>query len=280
MQVIDTHVHFWDTASLSYPWIKRGSMFDRAFTLSDYRAAAREAPIRRIIFVEADAHPDCSVREATWIQDLSLKDPRIQGIVARVSLTGSRSVLADLDSMSKLPLLKGIRDNIQNHPPGFALQGAFIQGVKEVHRRGMHFELCLKHHQLGETIELVKQCSEGPFVLDHCAKPDIRQGLREPWLAQIRELAALPNVVCKISGLVTEADWANWTPEQLLWYARQAVDAFGPQRIMFGSDWPVNEVAGGFMKWFRIAETLCADWSDSDRELFFFGNGMRVYRLG
>lgn len=280
MQVIDTHVHFWDTASLSYPWIKRGSMFDRAFTLSDYRAAAREAPIRRIIFVEADAHPDCSVREATWIQDLSLKDPRIQGIVARVSLTGSRSVLADLDSMSKLPLLKGIRDNIQNHPPGFALQGAFIQGVKEVHRRGMHFELCLKHHQLGETIELVKQCPEGPFVLDHCAKPDIRQGLREPWLAQIRELAALPNVVCKISGLVTEADWANWTPEQLLWYARQAVDAFGPQRIMFGSDWPVNEVAGGFMKWFRIAETLCADWSDSDRELFFFGNGMRVYRLG
>ena len=279
MQVIDTHAHFWDTGSLKYPWIEPGSAFDRAYKLSDYRTASRDAPIRRMIFVEADADSSCSLREAQWVQHLSTEDPRIQGIVARVSLTDSRTVRADLDAMAKLSLLKGIRDNIQNHPPGFALQEQFIQGVKEVHRRGMHFELCLKHHQLPETIELVKRCPEGQFVLDHCAKPDIRSGRREPWRAQLRELAALPNVVCKISGLVTEADWENWTPEQILWYARQAVDAFGPQRIMFGSDWPVNEVAGGFMKWLRLAESLCADWSDSDRDSFFSGNAIRVYRL-
>ena len=279
MQVIDTHAHFWDTASLNYPWIERGSVFDRAYTLGDYRNASREAAIRRMIFVEADADSSCSLREAQWVQQLSVEDPRIQGIVARVSLSGSRTALADLDAMSAIPLLKGIRDNIQNHSAGFALQAAFIDGVREVHKRGMHFELCLKHHQLEETIELVRRCPEGSFVLDHCAKPGIHRGLREPWRAQIRELAALANVVCKISGLVTEADWESWTPEQILWYAQEAAEAFGPQRIMFGSDWPVNEVAGGFMKWFRLAESLCADWSQTDRESFFSGNAIRVYRL-
>ena len=279
MQAIDTHAHFWDTATLAYPWIESGSVFDRAFTLSDYCAASHDAPIGRIVFVEADAASSCSLREAEWVQQLSVEDPRIQGVVARVQLTGNPSVLRDLDMLCRLPLLRGIRDNIQNHSVGFALQDTFVDGVKEVHRRGLHFELCLRHHQLAETIELVRKCPEGWFVLDHCAKPDIRQGVRQPWLQQLRELAALPNVVCKISGLVTEADWANWRPEQILWYARRAALAFGPERIMFGSDWPVNEVAGGFMKWFQIAESLCADWSQDNQESFFSGNAMRIYRL-
>lgn len=118
-----------------------------------------------------------------------------------------------------------------------------------------------------------------PLVLDHCGKPGIRDGEREPWLARIRELAALPNVVCKISGLVTEAQWERWQPEDILWYARQAADAFGPTRILFGSDWPICEAAGGFAKWFRVAQELTVSWSSGDRESFFCRNAARVYRL-
>jgi L-fuconolactonase len=117
------------------------------------------------------------------------------------------------------------------------------------------------------------------LVLDHCAKPDIRKGERQPWLSQIRQLAALPNIVCKISGLATEADWEQWSPEEDLWYARQAADAFGPARILFGSDWPVCEATGGFMKWLRAAEMLTAPWSSSERQGFFCGNAERDYRL-
>jgi len=116
-------------------------------------------------------------------------------------------------------------------------------------------------------------------VLDHCAKPGIAAGMRDPWRVQIAKMAALPNVVCKISGLVTEADWASWTPEEVLWYARTAAEAFGPERIMFGSDWPVNEVAGGYMRWFRLAEQLAADWDRRAREQFFGANAERIYRL-
>jgi L-fuconolactonase len=279
MQVIDTHAHFWDVKALRYPWIEPRSIFDRTYSLRDYQRAAAGIPISRMIFVECDAHPSCSLREARWVEELAAVDPRIQGIVAHVTLTGNPDVGADLDALSALPLLKGVRDNIQNNPPGFAISEAFVRGVKEIARRGLHFELCLKHGQLDETLELVRHCPEARFVLDHCAKPDIRGGGKEPWATQMRAMAALPNVVCKISGLVTEADWEKWLPAEILWFARQAADAFGPARIMFGSDWPVNEAAGGYAQWYRVAEALTASWSAADRESFFYRNAERVYRL-
>jgi L-fuconolactonase len=279
LKVVDTHAHFWDVKTLRYPWIEPGSIFDRTFSLQDYQRAAADIAVTRMIFVECDAHASCCLREARWVQGLAAIDPRIQGIVARVPLAGNPGVAADLDALMALPLLKGIRDNIQNNPPGFATQSAFVQGVKAVAGRGLHFELCLKHWQLGETLDLVRQCPEARFVLDHCAKPDIRGGDREPWAAQIRALAALPNVDCKISGLVTEADWEQWRPDEILWYARHAADTFGPSRVMFGSDWPVNEAAGGYLRWYRVAEALAASWSAADQESFFFRNAERVYRL-
>ncbi|MGH8325938.1 MAG: amidohydrolase family protein [Steroidobacteraceae bacterium] len=279
MKVIDTHAHFWDVKTLQYPWIERGSIHDRTYSPQDYQRAAAEVPVGGIIFIECDAHASCSLREARWAQDLVAVDPRIQGVVAHVALTDNPNVSADLDALAALPLLKGIRDNIQGHPPGFATQSAFAQGVKEIARRGLHFELCLRHWQLGETLELVTRCPEAQFVLDHCAKPDIRGGDREPWATRLRAMAALPNVVCKISGLVTQADWARWRPEEILWYARLAADAFGPDRIMFGSDWPLNEAAGGFAKWYRVVAALTDTWSAAERASFLCGNAERVYRL-
>lgn len=279
MKVVDTHAHFWDVDSLNYPWIEKGSAFDRGFFLDDYQRATRDIPIERMVFVECDAHADCSLAEAEWVSRLAQIDQRIQAIVARASLMDAK-VLATLDALAAMPLVRGIRDNIQNNPPGFALEARFIAGVREVHRRGLHFELCLKHHQLAEAIELVRRCPEGNFVLDHCAKPDIKSGRKEPWARQMQEMAAQPNVVCKISGLVTEADWERWQPEEVLWYAQVAAGEFGPERIMFGSDWPVNEVAGGYLRWFRLAESLAGSWSGADRAKFFQQNAERVYRLG
>ena len=260
--------------------IRRGSLFDRTFSLQDYLRAAAQAPVSGMVFVEADADSSSSLAEARWVQQLAAAEPRIRAIVARAVLAANPSVAADLDALAALPLVKGIRDNIQGHPAGFALQRSFVQGVREVGRRGMHFELCLQHRQLAETLQLARQCPEVPLVLDHAAKPGIRNGEREPWRTQIRQLAALPNVVCKISGLVTEAQWQRWQPEDVLWYAQEAADAFGPHRVLFGSDWPVCEAAGGFGKWLRLAQTFAASWSSSDRESFFRRNAERVYRLG
>ena len=278
MQVIDTHAHFWDVDRLDYPWIESGSPFARNFLLEDYQRVSADVPIERMVFVECDAHPRCSVAEAEWVADLAAIDPRIQAIVARVPLH-EKDAMARLEAIAAMPLARGVRDNIQGHAPGFALGDTFVAGVREVARRGLHFELCLKHDQLAETIELVRRCPEVRFILDHCAKPDIAGGLREPWRSQMADLAALPNVICKISGLVTEADWENWEPDDVLWYARTAAEIFGPERIMFGSDWPVNEVAGGYMRWFRLAQELSAGWTPEHRDRFFAANAERVYRL-
>lgn len=281
--IIDAHVHFWNPGVQRYPWIENGSPFDRVFSPGDYfrSAAEAQASVGGMIFIEADADAACSLQEALWVRELAAADPRIRGIVARVALTERPSVADDLDAIiAAIPLIKGVRDNIQGHAPGFAVQPSFVEGVREVGRHGLHFELCLKHHQLGETLELARQCPEVQLVLDHCAKPGIRNGEREPWLTQIRQLAALPNVVCKISGLLTEADRERWRPEEILWYARQAAEAFGPHRVLFGSDWPVCEAAGGLESWFRVAQALAASWSSGERDSFFCRNTERVYRLG
>lgn len=278
-RVIDAHAHFWDVERLTYPWIENGSPFDKTFSLEAYQQATRKAPIEKMVFVECDAAADCSVREAEWVEGLSKRDGRIQGIVPRVPLTDGGDVKAKIEVMASKPLVKGVRDNIQGHDPGFALQDAFVSGVRLVGRMGLHFELCLTHGQMGEALELVELCPDVSFVLDHCGKPGIRAALREPWAAHVRKMAAFPNVVCKVSGLLTEADWEQWTPDEILWYARYAVDAFGSDRVLFGSDWPVNEVCGGFDKWYAVTEALTAAWTASDRDRFYYSNAKRVYRL-
>ncbi|HWK37052.1 amidohydrolase family protein [Sphingomonas sp.] len=278
MTVVDSHAHFWDVDRIDYPWIEAGSPFDRSFLLTDYQRVSADVPVTRMVFVECDAHPRCSIAEAEWVAGLATIDSRIQAIVARVPLLADDAA-ARLDAVAAMPLVRGVRDNIQGHAPGFALQEAFVAGVRQVGERGLHFELCLKHDQLAETIALVRRCPDVRFVLDHCAKPGIAAGLRDPWQAQIAEMASLPNVVCKISGLVTEADWSGWQAEDVLWYARVAAQAFGAERILFGSDWPVNEVAGGYLRWFRLAEQLAAEWDQRDRDRFFRANAERIYRL-
>ncbi len=279
MRAIDSHAHFWDVDKLKYPWIEAGSFFDRTFSLADYQRAAGAMPIKKMVFVECDAHPACSLAEVGWVEDLSTFDDRIQGIVARVQLTDNPDVIADLDVLASRPMVKGIRHNIQGNPPGFALQESFVAGIKEAHRRRFHFELCLTHDQLAETVELVRRCSEVSFVLDHCGKPGIRSAGKEPWRTQMRELAQSENVVCKISGLLTEADWEKWTIGEVLWYAQESADAFGRARIMFGSDWPVNEAAGGFGRWFDVTRALTEKWSAEEKDEFFFANANRFYRL-
>jgi len=278
MTIIDTHVHFWDPARLAYPWMEPVSLFDRSFLPDDYGRVSEGVPIGRLIFVECDAEPRLAVAEAEWIESLVVDEPRISAIVARGPFGLSEWEEA-LERLAAMPLVRGIRDNIQGHPEGFALRDNFVRGVRAVHEQGLHFELCLTHDQLGEAIELVRRCAEGAFVLDHCAKPAIKAGLREPWRSHMETMASLPNVTCKISGLLTEADWDEWKADEILWYARTAAELFGIDRILFGSDWPVNELAGGFRKWFDVAETLVSGWAQADRDKFFRLNAERVYRL-
>ena len=275
--IIDTHVHFLDVARFEYPWLGREPAHRRSWTCDDYSRASDGCGIGRIVVVECDADASFGFEEAQWMHELARNEPRIVGVVARASFDGLRRL--ELERIASLPLVRGVRDNIQGHSSGYCLSDCFVQGVRATHERGLHFELCITHDQMREAIELVRLCPDGKFVLDHCGKPAIRDKLREPWTALLFELAAFNNVYCKISGLVTEADWQAWREDDVLEYAGVAARAFGPDRILFGSDWPLNELAGGYSRWLAATERLAAAWKASERERFFWRNAEHVYRL-
>jgi L-fuconolactonase len=281
--IIDSHVHFWDPAELHYSWLEAVPSLHRALLPADYAAATRQIPIGRIVFVEANCRPEEARREVDFVNRLVQAEPRIAGIVAFVDVAqrlGTRgSGLGEtLDALSTLPRVKGIRQNIQGQPAGFCRQRAFVDGVRAVGRRALVFDLCATHDQLGEVVDLVRDCPDTRFVLDHCGKPAIRQRSLQPWSESVARLAAHENVCCKLSGLLTEAGDA-WCPEDLLPYAARVVECFGPARVLYGSDWPVLTLAGGYGTWYGFTERLTRGWSATDRSRFYGDNAARVYGL-
>jgi L-fuconolactonase len=283
MNVVDAHVHFWDPAQLHYPWLDAVPSLDRAFLPPDYAAATEPISIDRIVFVEANCRATEARREVEFVERLAQREPRVAAIVAFVDLAqglgGRGSGLGyTLDALASSPRVKGVRQNIQGQAGGFCRTRAFVDGVREVGRRNLVFDLCATHDQLGEVADLVHDCPETRFVLDHCGKPAIRERSVQPWSERIARLAAHDNVCCKVSGLLTEAA-AAWCPEDLLPYAARVVECFGPERVLYGSDWPVLTLAGDYGTWYGFTERFTSGWSPTDRSRFYGDNAARVYGL-
>jgi L-fuconolactonase len=234
-----------------------------------------------MVFVEANCRPDEARREVEFVERLARAESRVAGIVAFVGQglgAGSSGFGATLESLRGSPLVKGVRHNIQGHPPGFCTQRAFIDGVRAAGRCGFTFDLCATHDQLREVTQLVRQCPQTRFVLDHCGKPAIREGRLDAWAADIACLAQSENVWCKVSGLLTEAA-AGWRVEDLLPYAERVVECFGAQRVLYGSDWPVLTLAGTYRDWYSFTERFTAHWSATERSAFYGDTTTRVYGL-
>jgi len=276
--VLDAHVHFWDPRQLTYPWLNDVAPLQRPFLPPDYGAAAAPAHIDTVIFVECNCSPAQSFDEIALIERLRQQDDRIGGIVAYVDLTDERSRARALEHLSQHAQVKGVRQNIQGNPAGFALQSSFVEGVRAAAAAGYTFDLCVTHDQLPETAELVARCPAARFVLDHCGKPPIREALIEPWRTHLRTLAAFDNVCCKISGLLTEAA-RPWRADDVTPYVLHVVDAFGIDRVMFGSDWPVLTLAARFRDWYDLTCRLAAPWSASEQRRFFHANAANFYGL-
>jgi L-fuconolactonase len=287
VRIVDAHVHFWDPSVLHYPWLE-GTSLDRAFLPEDYAAAVGEresgAPIAKLVFVECNCRPEEARREVEFVERLAReegepREPCVAGIVAFADVADAEQLDGTLDALSCSHQVKGIRHNIQGHPAGFSVQPAFVKGVRAVGRRGLTFDLCVTHDQLSEVRDLVRQCPDTRFVLDHCGKPAIRDRCPERWRADIARLAAHENVCCKLSGLLTEAAPARWREEDLIPYAGWVVECFGSERVMYGSDWPVLTLAGSYRDWYRFTDRFTAAWTAEERSRFYADNAVRVYGL-
>ena len=278
--VIDTHVHLLDPGQIRYPWLESVPPLNQPFRVQEFQAASTGLGIEKIVFMEVDAHADDGLKEVAWVSELAQAEPRIEGIVAAAPLEQGEAVKPYLESLAHYPLVKGVRRLIQGEGPGFSRQPDFVQGVQLLPAFNLSFDICIYHHQLADVLQLVGQCPAVDFVLDHVGKPGIKAGRFDPWRAEIEALAQFPNVACKISGMVTEADHQHWTPEQLRPYIDHVVAAFGPERIMYGGDWPVSTLATTYKTWFETLQAATAHFSDGDRHKLFYANASAFYKLG
>ena len=277
---IDTHVHFWDRARLSYPWLETLPQISAPHLPETYQAETAVTPPEKIVFVQCIGDLHRWEEEVTWIEELAQIDPRISGIVASAPINEGDATLRILDGLTQHPLVKAVRHNMQDEEIGHSIRPEFVAGVAACGERGLTFDLCCYHPQLPDLVELVSRCPHTRFVLDHLGKPGIRDHVIDPWRQHISQLAAQPNVDAKLSGIVTESDVENWTIEDLRPYVSHYLSAFGVDRVLFGSDWPVVKLASTHARWLATARELTAHLLPENQDKVFFQNAARAYRLG
>jgi L-fuconolactonase len=265
---VDAHHHLWDLSVRDQPWIS-DDRIRRTFTIDDLAAVAH---VDATVVVQT-----VSVPEETP-ELLAIEHPLIAGVVGWIDLTAA-------DAGERLAALRcerlvGVRHQVQDEPdPRWLCRRDVRAGLAAVAREGLVYDLLTIPSQLPAAIETVHALGDLQFVVDHLSKPPIATGELEPWASQLRALAAHENVACKLSGMVTEADWATWTVDALRPYAEVALDAFGADRVLFGSDWPVCLLAASHADVTEAAEALTAQLSAAEREQIFGGTARRIYTL-
>ena len=271
---IDSHQHFWRYAATDYPWIGQGmECLARDHLPADLAAVA--AGIGRTVAVQARQ----SLAETRWLLDLADGHPLIGGVVGWVDLR-SDGVADELAQFADRGKFVGVRHVVQDEPdPRFLLGESFVRGLRTLGERGLTYDLLLHPPQLPAAVELAALLPEQPFVLDHLAKPRIKAGDMEPWRRDIRALASRPNVCCKVSGLVTEAAWRRWQRSDFAAYLEVVLEAFGPERLMFGSDWPVCLLSADYAEVVGIVEDLFGRLSAGERGAIWGGTAARFYGL-
>lgn len=268
--IVDTHVHFWDTERLDYPWLKNSALLNRPYLLKDYDEAIGPVNVGKIVFIEAACADVHAMDEVSWVTSLAKEDSRIRGIVANVPLEQGGTVLPKLEALTANRLVKGIRRffSTEKDVP-YGLLPALLEGVKCLERFGLHFDLGLKRGQIPVAVELVRQCPNIKFMLNHIGVPDIKNNDLDSWRKEIRTLAEYPNVYCKMSGAATVADHESWTIEDLKPALDHVIECFGFDRTVFGSDWPVMLLATPYQRWVKTVTAAVKGCSETElRQLF------------
>jgi L-fuconolactonase len=272
---IDSHQHFWSYDERQYPWIPKGSPLHRDWLPNDLSPLLANAGLEDCIAVQARQ----TVEESRWLLTLADHAPIIKGVVGWVDLQSER-VEEQLEELSKHPKFVGVRHVVQDEPDvNFMLRPNFLRGIDRLKPFNLTYDILIYPKQLSAALELIKRFPEQPFVLDHIAKPFIKAGTLSPWQEQIRELAKASNLFCKVSGMITEADHANWKLSDFKPYLDVVFEAFGVDRLMYGSDWPVCLLAGSYERVFGLVEDYTRPLSQEARAGFLGDNAARFYRI-
>jgi L-fuconolactonase len=270
---IDAHQHFWRYSAAEYPWIPVGSPLERDWLPADLARLQRPLGFDGSIAVQARQ----SLAESDWLLGLADADPRVLGVVGWVDLR-SPDVDRDLERLARHPKFVGVRHVVQDEPDDqFLLRPDFLRGIERLKAYDLTYDVLIYPRQLPAAIRFVERFPELPMVLDHIAKPFIKAGTIEPWRSQILELARFPNLLCKVSGMVNEADHQSWKASDFQPFLETVVAAFGPERLMFGTDWPVCRLAATYESVEGLVRDFVRGWSPEQSEAFWGGNCARFY---
>ena len=273
--IVDAHQHFWNKDRFDYPWLtpETDGLY-RNFEPEDLQPLAEVCDVENTIVVQCMS----SVEETKWLLELSEKSNLIGGVVGWVDLQ-SDILERDLSELQRFEKLKSVRHQIEDEQDReWLLQKSVLRGLKIVSEHGLKFDALLKHDQLWQLKSVVDACPELGIVIDHSAKPDIKNREFDVWAKNIADASKLP-VNCKLSGLFTEAEHKTWKTEDIRKYSDFVLKCFGPERVMFGSDWPVSTLASDYRRTIRTTVELCSDLSEEDRHLVFFLNAREFYRI-
>jgi L-fuconolactonase len=273
---IDSHHHFWSYDPVEYGWIDDAmKVIRRDFLPAQLRAEIASVGVDGVVSVQARQN----LVETQWLLDFATRHDFIQGVVGWVELV-SPKVGAVMERFAANPKLKSVRHVVQGEPDdNFILRDDFNRGIRELKRFNLAYDILILERHLPATIKFVDAHPNQVFVLDHIGKPRIKENVLGPWHQNLRALARRPNVYCKASGMVTEADYATWTETQLRRYFDVGLEAFGPQRLMFGSDWPVCLVACGYARWHNLVSSWIRQLSQAEQERILGGTAIEAYKL-
>jgi L-fuconolactonase len=277
MPRIDAHQHFWRYSPQTHGWIDDNmAVLKRDFLPEHLAPLLHERTYDGCVAVQAEQ----AVSETRWLLSLADQNPFIKGVVGWVDLRAP-DVATVLAELARHPRFRGVRHIVQGEPDDrFMLGPEFQRGIAALAPFGLTYDILIYPRQLPAAIELVKRFPQQPFVLDHIAKPDMKAGTREPWGTQIKQLAAAhPGLTCKLSGLVTEADWASWKLSDIHPFLDVVLEAFGTERLMIGSDWPVCTLAADYHRAMGLVEEYLARVPPAAREAILGGTAAAFYGL-
>jgi L-fuconolactonase len=277
--IVDAHHHFWDPATADYPWLTDDlATIRRAFGPADLEPDLLAAGVDATVLVQTRS----SLEETVDFLAVAGETPFVRGVVGWVDLTqpGVGDTIAELRERPGGGHLVGIRHQAHDEPdPEWLTRDDVVRGIAAVGRAGLVYDLLVRSRELPAALDLARRLPDVRFVIDHIAKPPIAAGALEPWASLIAPFRDLAHVACKLSGMVTEADWASWTPSELRPYVDRVLETFGPDRLLFGSDWPVCLLGASYGQVFDTTRTLLHDLDRDELAAVFGGTAARVYRL-
>ncbi|MDA1161948.1 MAG: amidohydrolase family protein [Planctomycetota bacterium] len=287
INVCDTHLHLWDLEKFKLPWLSNDGVqsINRSFVMKDYLQATAGSHVTKAVYMEVNVAPSLQTKEAEYVLELCRRDdnPMLGAVIG--GSPQSADFRAYITPLAGDPHLKGVRTVLHDadRPKGMCLEPQFVQNIKLLGEHGLRYDLCMRPDELTDGARLAEKCPKTQFVVDHCGNLSVQNKdakLRASWEKGIRELAALPNVICKISGIIVTADRKNWTAADLAPNMNFCMNTFGEDRVMFAGDWPVCTLTAPFGGWLNALKEVVRSRPKSFQQKLFHDNAVRFYELG